>query len=367
MKQVTLRLITLFIGIILIIISLLLNDFGCLRFILCLLGIISLTISNSIERNNKKVFIPLFAILFTLFMISTDYLFVCMFKKVPIFSYSIVTNNNNKVYNAIGYRVWICNDATYTFKVDPLYKLGYYCATKDMESVDVNNILPILNNNFDAYKDSYIKITGRINKIISSSELTMQTYVKSDNAYDYADDITIDYTFNIPSSEVSKHNVNDEVTIAGKVDSKTGEDNKVTIKIIDASFMTVNNTSEDTSYNFDVNENIYCQYDKELWFETDDHIYYKSCIDDLNLTILNNQYNLMYALKNHLITLNELKDEASGYLTNSKDNSVLYNYNNFKLLICDSSYSKDVIIGKTTMSFDDGYCKNLEDNESLGV
>ena len=68
MNKVNKRFITMAIGIILLVIALLMSKFNLIRFILCLLSIILLTYSNQLERSNKKVFIPLFVIIFFLFM-----------------------------------------------------------------------------------------------------------------------------------------------------------------------------------------------------------------------------------------------------------------------------------------------------------
>lgn len=362
------RIFLLIIGIILILIALIINNLEILRFILCLMGIILLTIGNSLERSHNKLFIPLFAFIITLFVIASDYLVVCAFKKLPIFTYSIVTNDTAKVYNGLGYRVWVCNNDDHDFKVDPLYKLGFYCSIKASTSEDINNVLKEINLNFDRYEGAYLKVTGRITNIIDNQTFTMQAYTKTDNNYEYDDTVTLNIYFNMPSSVLSNYNVNDEVLITGKIDSKETNNNKVTIKMIDSSFITSNAEDDsDDTYDFTVDNNIYCQYDKELWFETNNNIYYKSCVDDVNLKINDSEYNLMNALKNNLITLTDLENDANGYLSNSKDGSIIYTYNNFKMLVCDPQSSKDVILGKTDLSFDSGYCKVITDSSENGV
>ena len=361
MSKVSRRLISMFLGVILIVIAFILKT-GYIRAILAFLGIISLTYSNTVERNNKKLFLTLFAIIFFFFMVALDYLVVGAFKREPIFSYNIVSIGKNKVYNAIGYRVWVCNgkDKDKVFKLDPLYKLGYYCSTQDMTADNINNALPKIINDFDRYKDNYIKITGRLSKIVNETELYMNTYKEINEQYVY-DDLLLDVNFNMPSLEMSKYKVDDELTIVGKVTSK---DNN-SVKIIDSNFVTVGSVESNEDYNFDVNTNIYCQYDKELWFETKDKIIYKSCINDIKLNISGGNYTFEAALKNGVITMEDLRMAAEGYLTNSKDNAVIYTFNNFKILECDPSNSKDVIIGRPEMSFDDGYCKTY--SEGVGV
>src|SRR5574344_1265188 len=274
------RIITLILGLLCIFIALILNNYQIIRFLLYLLGLILLTISNAIERSNAKLFVPLFDIIFFFLLVATDYLCVSAFKKVPILAYNIVTNDESTVYNAIGYRVWVCKTGDKLFKVDPLYKLGYYCSSSNMQEEDINNILPIINNSFNSYQDSYVKIVGKITKIVDEQTLNMSTY-------------TINVNFNIASKDIISHNKNDSIIIYGKIDSRTTDDNKVIIRMIDSSIITTNDdiqASDTSGYNFKVENNNYCQYDKELWFQTTDKIIYKACLNDLSLTIFGSEY-----------------------------------------------------------------------------
>ena len=99
-----------------------------------------------------------------------------------------------------------------------------------------------------------------------------------------------------------------------------------------------------------------CEYAKEYWFATSDNMYYRSCVKDISMKVNGIIYNLESALQNDIISLDEIKNEANAYLTQSKDNSKMYVYDYFKILVCDSSRSKDIIIGQTSMEFSDGYC-----------
>ena len=352
------RILTLIVGIITIIIGFIINT-NILRSVLVITGIILLTISNSIERNNKKVFIPLFLILFFLFITALDYLVVGAFKRTPILSYSIVKTSDSTVYNAMGYRVWVCNDKDKSFKVDTLYKLGYYCSSYNMASVTIDNILPKLYNNYSMYEDAYIKVTGKISKTISSQEFYMQIY--NDDQFD--EQYILDVYFNFPLDEVSKRNILDEVTIIGKVDNKQNN----IIRLTDSTFMTKSDITNNNDYNFNVNSNIYCAYDKDLWFKLDNRVVYRSCINSIDVFINNYSYDLSFALENEVLSLEELKDLSEGYLTNSKDDAKIFIYNNFKILECNSSSSSDLIIGTPSLSFEDGYCKATYDESEVGL
>ena len=319
-----------------------------LRAILAILSIISLTYCLQLERNNKKIFITLFVIIFTFFVIGVDYLTVSLFKKTPIITISIVSNDYGKVYNAIGYRVWNCKDDT--FKVDPLYKQGYYCQKETMSSENINNVLSTIVNNYDSYKDSYVKIIGRVSKIVDDKTFYMQMFREENNLIKFDETNKLYVEFDYKNNDISGLNQNSIITVVGKIDRKEGND----IYMIDSIFTRENISSGDVL--FGAETNIYCEYDKQLWFQTSNNIFYKSCIEDVNLKINDNIYNLQNAIMNNLITLEEIENEALGYQTQNRDYSRMYNFKDFKMLVCDPNVSRDIIIGRSEMDFSDGYC-----------
>ena len=348
MNIVNKRFISMAIGILLLAVALLMSKFNLVRAILCIISIIILTYSNQLERTNKKFFIPAFVIIFTLFVIALDYLVVGAFKKSPIFSYSIVTTQYGTVYNALGYRVWSCKDNT--FKVDPLYKQGYYCEKETMNAESINNVLSTIVNDFDNYEGTYVKVVGRVSGILDDKTFYMQMFKEEDNLIRFDETTKLYVEFDYNNKEVSSLSKNTIVTVLGKIDRKEYNN----IYMIDSTFTKESVSSSDVL--FGAETNAYCEYDKQLWFQTTDNIFYKSCIEDVNLKINDNLYNLQNAIQNNLITLQEIEDEALGYQTQSKDNSRIYKYKDFNMLICDPNVSRDIIIGRTEMDFSDGYC-----------
>ena len=357
MSIVKKRLLSMLIGISLLVIALFMNGLNLLRAVFCIVSVIILTYSFQLERQNKKIFVPLFVIIFSLFVIALDYLCVTTFKRTPILAYSIVTNGSGTVYNAIGYRVWTCKDKT--FKVDPLYKLGYYCEKETLKSENINNVLTNVVNDFNRYKDSYVKIIGKIKKVVNDNMFYMESYREENSVISFDSTYRLYVEFNYSNKNLSTLEENSIVTVVGKLDRIDGN----YVYMIDSSFN--KEVSSSGSVVFGAVENIYCEYDKELWFQTNDYIFYKSCIDDVNITIGNNQYNLQNAIKNNLITLNEIKEESLGFQQQTMDNSTIFNYKDFKILICDESKSKDIIVGRNSMDFSDGYCSNI--NSDRGV
>ena len=351
------RTLSLLIGIVFLAIALLLNIFNLLRVILVILSIVLMTYSMQLERNSKKIFIPLYVIVLTFFCIGMDYLNVSLFKKTPIITISVISNSNGTVYNAIGYRVWKCNDDQ--IKVDPLYKIGYYCEVDYMSAESINNVLPTMMSNFDHYKDNYVKIIGRVTNVDSDTLFTMETYKEYNNVIKYDHEYKLLVNFNYANEKLSVLQEDDIVTVVGKVSSKNGNE----ISIVDSKFKDEVTSQGDVTFNAE--SNIYCEYDKSLWFQTEENIYYLSCIKDVDITIDNNQYNLFNAISNGIVTFKQIEEESLGYDTQSKDDSVMYRYKDFNILVCDPSYSTDVIVGRTSMSFTDGYCNNVEENRGV--
>lgn len=346
------------IGIILFIIALVLNNMQVLRILLSITSLILLTYSFVVDRVKKKMFSVLYFIMLLLFSISVDYLVVGAFKKVPIYSYSVANKDNNTLYNAFGYRVWKCSNGN--FKVDNLYKLGYYCDNNEISEESINNIINNIYDNFDKYKDTYIKVSGKVSDIKDSQTIIMQGYKEDISDLIFVGSNKLYVVFNMPSNKISNLSSGDDVVISGKVDRIEGNN----IYLIDASFN--DNISPKDEITFDVDDKNFCQYDRELWFETSDNLFYKSCIDDVEITIGNKAYNIVNALTTNTFTLDDLEQEAKGYLTNNKDNSIIYNYDNFKILVCDPNTSRDIIIGSSKLGFGDGYCE-IDSEEGAGL
>ncbi len=351
------RILTLILGVLFLVIALALNNLNLLRVILAITSIILLTYCLQLERNNKKVFVTLFVIVMTFFVIGLDYLTVSLFKKTPIITISIVSNEYGSVYNGIGYRVWKCNDNS--IKVDPLYKIGYYCDVDYMSTESINNVLPAIMNNFEHYKNNYVKIIGRVTKIVDDTQFYMETYTESNEIITYDDKNKLSINFNYTEPKISNLNVDDIITVIGKVQNKN--DNEVIL--VDSRFK--DEVTQQGDVSLKVESNINCEYDKEYWFQAGDNNYYKSCVNSVNITIDNRNYNLSIALSNNVITLDQIKNESLGYEKQAKDNSIMYKYKDFNILVCDPSNSKDIIVGRTTMSFNDGYCSNVEENRGV--
>ena len=357
MSIVKKRIISLILGVIFLGIALILNSFNLVRAILAITSVILITYSMQLERDSKKIFIPLYVIVLTFFVIGVDYLNVAMFKRTPIITLSIVSNEHGTVYNAIGYRVWKCDDEQ--TKLDPLYKIGYYCEASYMSAESINNVLPLIVSNFEHYKNNYVKIIGRVTKIESDTSFYMYAYSDKDNIVKYNQEYKLVVNFNYADNKISKLQENDIVTVIGKVENKNGNE----VFLVDSRIKDEITSQGDVT--FDAENNIYCEYDKELWFQTDNNIFYRSCINDVNIRIDNREYNLLNAISNNVITLQQITEESQGYNTQSKDNSIMYVFKDFNILVCDPAYSRDVIVGRTTMSFEDGYCNKVEENRGV--
>ena len=216
MNVVAKRFISLILGVILLVVGLLMTRFNIIRMLLCIVSIILLTYSSQLERDNKKLFIPLCAIFFLFFVISLDYLCVCTLKRVPIFSYSVIKSDDKMVYNAFGYRVWSCKNEA--MKVDPLYRLGYFCNVEGQTPENINNVLSSVVDNFDSYKGTYVKIVGRVAKVVDSKTFYMQSYKEENNLIKFDETNKLYVMFDSESKTVSNLLEGSIITVSGIYD-----------------------------------------------------------------------------------------------------------------------------------------------------
>ena len=168
MKKGILRILLLIIGLILLISAYALNKYNLLRTILLIIGLILLVVQSVLERNHKFIFAILFTLIYLGFAITIDYIVVKTFHKTPVLTINIMTTDNVKIYNSLGYRVWQCDTSKEEYIVDPLNKLGYFCSTDNMNTININVISKELVNNYKKYQNTFIKLDGKVSSIIGN-------------------------------------------------------------------------------------------------------------------------------------------------------------------------------------------------------
>lgn len=351
----------LIIGIIICLIAYLIKKFSVFRLILILLG--SLLISISIFKPNKKSQknIKLFPICFIVIIILCmliDSIVVVTFSKVPIFTYNITNSNNARVYNAIGYRVWQCDKTSYdNLKVDPFYNKGYSCDANDIEEIDSNSFLNSVIENYNDYKNNYVKIKGKISKKNAQNYIEMQPYennVITLNGYvTFADNITLRIIFNNTETKLDQYDVYDEIVVIGIVKNMEKEQDKYVVYMYDSKI--VSKTQYD-KFEISPTKEVECT-EQSILYSNETNDIYSYCLESIVVSYDENKYELTSALSSNKIKINDLFNEP--LLTEQDEfENKLYKFDDYAVIECNPKTSKDIILGTENMTFENVVCSN---------
>lgn len=348
------------IGIVAMIIPLLINHLSVFRLLLSLLGIILVTIFFK-EKNKKKNI--LIAIGLLLISILIDSIISASFVRIPIYTYNIITSGKTRVYNSIGYRIWQCDiNSTKDMRVDQFYTKGYICDANNIEQMDSNSFLNSVIENYDEYRNTYVKIRGKISKKNSQNSIEMQPYEENEitiNGYvNFADNITLKIMFNENISELDLYDIYDEITIIGIVKTLEQNDEKFTIYLSEAQM--VKEQAFD-KYDVIINKENSCTANNSIVYSGEEKDVYTYCLDDIIIKYANNNYELSSALSSSKITIESLFENETSNET-SPEGNILHKFTNYSILECNSEKSKDIIIGPTTMEIDSTTCSMTEES-----
>ncbi|MGM9834426.1 MAG: hypothetical protein ACI31M_01440 [Bacilli bacterium] len=328
-------------------------------FIISLIGFIRLF-------KNKIKNIPLLIIIGALGMLFIDTVIAINFSRIPVFSYNIITNNNSRVYNAIGYRIWSCEGKPY--KVDKLYKLGYYCDVNDMEEMNSNAFLGEIVDNFDDYKNRYIKISGKISRKESINYIEMQAYQPNGislNGYvNFSDNVTLRVVFKNGASELSSYDIYDNITVVGKIWYLRENNGNYVVYMDDSKI--VNEMNFD---NFEIitNDQNSCEMDQKLLYEAADYSLYSTCLDSVIFKFdEKNIYEISSVLSSGKISINKILDRANNKIKEDTTGTEMYIFDKFNIIKCSESTGSAIIIGNSDLTLQDAYC-GIDMGNNAGV
>lgn len=354
-----LNILMLLVSILLIVVAYLLNEGGIARLLVWFIGVILLLI-NLFKTYKLKIHHTclLFACVF-LVSIFLDGIITITLKKIPLFAYNIIHTGDARVYNGVGIRVWQCDKGNYKdLVVDPFYNKGYICNSDTIPAVDVNSFLNSVVENYNDYKNSYIKIHGKVSKKTGQNYLEMQPYENSSitvNGYvNFANNITLRILFNENTKELDAYDVYDEITIIGIIKNLEQENNNYVIYMYDSKVVSNIDLNE---FTISVTEESNCSSEPSILYSNDTMNVYTYCIDDMIIAYPNdNKYEIANALSSNKIKIEELLDEDKESIKNESDNTMLYKFAEYNMIVCDPELSKDIFIGSKDMSFNHVTC-----------
>lgn len=348
--------ITLLIGLLLILIPYFINFYSLYRLLSLLVGLIIIQIALIMNKKDKVWRIILYPIIFLLLSFAIDYGATHLLNNIPIYATKVKSSKEVITYNSLFYRIYSCNKKMI---IDDLYKKEYQCSEKELDTIDVTSFLNNVIENYNEYKDEFVKIEGKISKVNGTYNLELQGYTlteESTNGYVlFSNNITLEVNFN-EIKDLTNYKVYDSITVIGRIDelSKTGE--YYTLKMQDSIIL-----ESDLYETFEITviDKERCENDKTEYAKTVDFTYYTSCIDNVFIKYdAENVYDLSYVLIDKKMTLEILTRKAK---TSKEENgNTLYEYDKFNVLTC--ANNKEVIIGDKKLKIDSPYCEAAEPN-----
>ena len=355
------------ISIIILLIALLAPINNIIRLILTIISLIILSKRQHILLGKKKKLLPIYSLAYLIAIILLDSMCVVTFNKLPIYAINIINDNNMRVYNALGYQVWQCDkDKKDELIVKPFYNKGYLCSIAEIENVDINELITSLNNNYEEYRNTYVKVTGKISKKNGLNYIEMQAYKESEESLNgyvtFSETITLAILFDANVDELDVYDIYDEITVVGKIKNMDTTNDSRIIYMTESEL--VSNLKLD-EYTVEVNsipkKNI--KDEKTLIHQTKDNDIYIYGIKDFVVTFDNVEYELPAVLSSNKLDVDKLIKEATNIITDEKDQTnltKLYVLENYNIVICDSSKSKDIIFTSPKLGLDDVTCTIVE-------
>lgn len=348
------------ISIILMIIAFTLRTPLVLRPILWIVAIIILAID--IKATKKVKTSKLLLIIVALFLVSIilDGITVITLKRIPVFAYNIVNTEKTRVYNGIGIRVWQCDKNDFSnLIVDPFYKKGYMCDAEDIAAIDANSFLNSVVENYEDYKNTYIKIKGKISKKNGQNYIEMKPYETTNitlNGYvNFADNITLRILFQNNTDELDSYDVYDEITVVGIVKNLDKENEKYIIYMYDSKVVSNMNLNE---YEITATSEKKCSKEKTMIYSNEANSISTYCLEEIIVSYGDgNKYELATALSANKITIENLKANPIEIKQNEETKDTLYRFDNYSILFCNPETSKEIIIGNKNMTFSSVTCQ----------
>ncbi len=358
-KEININFIILLICILLLTTSIFITKSTPIKPILWIIAIFLLSLNIGLKNKFKVTGTIFFMLIFFCISIVVDGIIVYTFKRVPIFSYNIISTENSRVYHSIGMRVWQCDKNNYkNLIVDPFYKNGYMCSAEDITAIDSNSFLNSVVENHDEYHNKYIKIRGKISKKSGQNLIEMKPYTSTNNSIngyvDFADNITLRIIFNESEPLLDNYDVYDEITVVGIIKNIENNSSQYTIYMYDSKVVSTINLNE---YAITITSSKKCLTEPILIHSNDINDIYTYCIEDAIISYPDNKYELPQALSSNKISIEDIYSNSTEEEKHPENGSVIYHLDDYSVLVCDQTLSKDIYIAKQNISFDDITCK----------
>ncbi len=330
------------------------------RLSLIIMGFIIQIVGMVIYRKKKIILIPILTIIFASILIIIDYILVANFEMLPVLAIRNTISSNTKIYNAAFYRVWKCNISDQEMFIDKYYQSNFYCSSKELEKIDINEFLLHYEKKYKEYYNDFVKIDGKISAISGLKSLEMKAYeleVDKLNGYvTFDDNVKLKFIFNQDYNKLSTYSVYDNVKVIGRVKKMIQEDDDTyTIELVDSKIVSSNLYDD---FEVIVEEDNTCQTGTRIYYENKDQKYYFNCLNKIDIKYSEEDiYELNYLLQDNKIKLDDLYKKANSNEKADEEGSIIYRYDNFSILKCNTTLgNKDIIFGPSNLVKTEEFC-----------
>lgn len=290
--------------------------------------------------------------------IVVDGILVKVFKRIPAFTYNVVSNEKVNIYYSPGLRVWQCTKNDYkNLIVDEFYNKGYVCDTDDISTIDSNSFLNSVVENYDDYRNQFVKIKGKISKKNSQTSIEMRPYIETEtkvNGYvEFSNNIVLKIFFEKNESVLDYYDVYDDITIVGLIKNLDNDNGSYTIYMDNARVLSVASL-DDFEITATVESN--CKSEKNLLLEHNNKKIYNYCLSEIFVSYGSYTSELTDSLSSGKIDISAIYKGYRNYSTD-ENNNTLYDMGSYKVLVCNEETSSDIIIGKSNMKTTDVQCE----------
>lgn len=314
----------------LIILPLIINKYSIYKLFLLIIGIILLDIYVFLNKKNKlnyAIFLPIMLLIITY---GIDYIKTAVFKISPIFVLENKINEKVSIYNSLLYRVYKCNQE---YILDNLNYNGYVCDSHLLNNNDINILLSEPLESYQKYQNDFIKVTGKISKIIGNSSIDLKTYIKDENNnlngyvkfYE-----TSNLKIILKGLDVTNYHIYDYITVIGLVSNYNKDKSEIILtnpKIVENNLY--------TNYDFQIIESVTCDNSLKEYTEN----LYTYCTEDIYLDFGVDKYELSYVLKDKKITIEQLIEKSEH---EELENGILYKLDKINILSCNNE--KNIVL-----------------------
>lgn len=355
------------ISIIILAVALLAPINNIIRLILTIISLIILSVRQHKLLGKNQKYLPLYSLAYLIAIILLDSICVVMLNKIPIYAINIINDNNMRVYNALGYQVWQCDKKSNdNLIIKPFYNKGYLCSIEEIENVGINELITSLNNNYEDYRNTYVKVTGKISKKEGQNYIEMKSYQEDEdnlNGYvTFSDTIKLAILFENNEDKLDVYDMYDEITVVGKIKNMETTNDTRTIYMTEAELVSKLKLDEYTvKVNSIPKRNI--KDEKTLIHQTKDNDIYIYGIKDFVVTFDDVEYELPAVLSSNKLDIKKLIKDANNTVTDLKDpnnKTTLYKLEDYNIVVCDPSNSKDIIFTSPKLTLDDITCTIVE-------